>query len=149
MLIHKTGNIFTSELQAIGHGVNCKGVMGSGIAVTVRTLFPEVYEVYKQYCERVGLHGGDMLALPTRDGRIILNLASQEKTGANAHYDFLEKSVLESFAYCQRNKISGFALPQIGSHIGGLEWVEVLPILETCSWKFPDIDLEVWTYDGS
>ena len=149
MLIHKTGNIFTSEQTAIGHGVNCKGVMGSGIAVTVKNLFPEVYEVYKQYCERVGLHGGDLLALPTRDGRVILNLASQEKTGGNAKYDFLEDSVMEAFSYCQRNKIGGFALPQIGSHIGGLEWDKSLKILEICSEKFPDIDLEVWTYDGS
>lgn len=149
MLIHKTGNIFTSEQTAIGHGVNCKGVMGSGIAVTVKNLFPEVYEVYRSYCHEIGLHGGEMLPLPTRDGRVILNLASQEKMGANAHYDFLEKSTLEAFAYCQRTKTSGFALPQIGSHIGGLKWEKVLPILEACSEKFPDIDLEVWTYDGS
>jgi O-acetyl-ADP-ribose deacetylase (regulator of RNase III) len=149
MLIHKTGNIFTSEQIAIGHGVNCKGVMGSGIAATVRNLFPEVYEVYKQYCQRVGLHGGQMLALPTRDGRTILNLASQEKTGANARYDFLEDSVMKSFAYCEKNKLAGFALPQIGAHIGGLEWNKVLNILTKCSEMFPNIDLEVWTYDGS
>jgi O-acetyl-ADP-ribose deacetylase (regulator of RNase III) len=149
MLIHKTGNIFTSEQPAIGHGVNCKGVMGSGIAVTVRKLFPEVYEVYKLHCQKIGLHGGEMLPLPTNDGRVILNLASQEKTGANARYDFLEESVLEAFAYCQRTKISAFALPQIGSGIGGLEWDKVLQILTACSEKFPNIDLEVWTYDGS
>lgn len=149
MLIHKTGNIFTSEQTAIGHGVNCKGVMGSGIAVTIRTLFPEVYEVYKLYCREIGLRGGEMIPVRTNDGRVILNLASQEKTGANAQYDFLEKSALEAFAYCRKTKTSGFALPQIGSHIGGLEWEKVLQILTECSEKFPDITLEVWTYDGS
>lgn len=149
MLIHKTGNIFTSEQIAIGHGVNCKGMMGSGIAVTVRNLFPEVYEVYKAYCQEVGLHGGDMLPVVTNGGKIILNLASQEKTGANAHYDFLENSVMKAFDYCQTNKISGFALPQIAAHIGGLEWDKVLQILTDCSEKFPAVNLEVWTYDGS
>lgn len=149
MLIHKTGNIFTSEQTAIGHGVNCKGVMGSGIAVTVKKLFPEVYEVYRSYCKKVGLRGGDMLPVVTNGGKIILNLASQEKTGANAHYGFLEESALKAFAYCQANNISGFALPQIGAGIGGLKWEAVLGILTDCSEKFPGVDLEVWTYDGS
>lgn len=149
MLIHKTGNIFTSEQTAIGHGVNCKGLMGSGIALTVRKLFPEVYEVYKKHCETVGLYGGDMLPVVSNGGKIILNLASQELPGANAQYDFLETSALKAFSYCKRNNLTGFALPQIGAHIGGLRWDAVLGILTDCSEKFPDINLEVWTYDGS
>ena len=149
MLTHRTGNIFTSDQPAIGHGVNCKGVMGSGIAVTVKKLFPEVYEVYRDYCREVGLHGGDMLPVLSNGGRVILNLASQEKTGANAHYDFLEASVRNAFSYCQQNGISGFALPRIGAGIGGLDWDRVLEILAACSEEYPAIDLEVWTYDGS
>lgn len=148
MITHKNGDIFTTEFPALGHGVNCQGVMGSGIAVAVKKNHPDVYTKYKAYCKSPGMHGGDLLVVQAEsNGRFIFNMASQEKTGRNAKYSWLRQSVLASLQHCAEHKISGLALPRIGSGIGGLEWEKVVPIIEEESEAFPQVDLELWTYE--
>lgn len=38
------------EVDVIGHVVNCQGVMGSGIAKSVRERYPQVYTDYREKC---------------------------------------------------------------------------------------------------
>lgn len=150
MLIHKTGDIFTTNTNVIGHGVNCHGIMGSGIAVTVRTTFPDVYEAYRHQCEHdndeARLSGGDMFPYQSENGVWVLNLASQEKPGRNAQYDFLTESALKAFQWCEENFISAFSLPRIGSGVGGLNEEAVEEILQRAADENPSVDLELWTY---
>lgn len=146
MITYIDGDIFTTELTAIGHGVNCEGAMGAGIAATIREKFPDVYQIYRSFCNVEGLFGGDMLAVPSLAGPIILNLASQEKQGRNAKYEWLEQSVERAFQYCKTNDIPGFALPRIGSGIGGLNEKKAEAIMERIAAKYPEIGLEIWTW---
>lgn len=149
MITYKLGDMFTSEMPALGHGVNCEGVMGSGIAVTVKKNFPDVYKAYRAKCTSGSkrLQGGDMFPYQSENGGIwILNLASQYKPGKNAKYDFLIESVKAAFAWCDANGIYGFALPRIGSGIGGLEEPIVEYMLQYVAAQYPDIELELWTY---
>ena len=48
MVHYVTGNLLDSDCQAICHQVNCKGVMNSGIALAIRSKWPEVYYEYKE-----------------------------------------------------------------------------------------------------
>lgn len=146
MITFINGDIFTTELTTIGHGVNCEGAMGAGIAATIRKNFPDVYQIYRSFCLVEGLHGGDMLAIPSLAGPVILNLASQEKQGRNAKYEWLEQSVERAFEYCQTNEVPGFALPRIGSGIGGLEEAKAEDIMKFIAQKHPEINLEIWTW---
>lgn len=150
MIIHKTGDIFTTETGVIGHGVNCKGVMGSGIAVTVRKMFPDVYKAYREQCQSVPLderlRGGDLFPCQSDGGTWILNIASQEEEGANADYGFLETAVERAFQWCVDNDVNAFSLPRIGSGVGNLDEVEVERILSILADKYPNVDLELWTY---
>lgn len=56
-ITHKKGCLITAfqnrEIENIAHVVNCKGVMGAGIAAQIRLEFPEVYEEYTEYCKPV------------------------------------------------------------------------------------------------
>lgn len=147
MITHKTGDIFTTELNAIGHGVNTQGVMGSGIAVAIKEKYPDVYKIYREVCLRGGISGGDLLVVQSMvDGKYIFNLASQEKTGPNATYDFLRSSVRKSLGYCAENNMPSVALPRIGSGIGLLEEDKVYAILEEEAARYPEVDIELWTY---
>lgn len=62
-LIHKTGDMFQTEQPAVIHGVNIAGIMGSGIAKTVRQLYPDVYEGYRSICKEGKLRVGEMLPI--------------------------------------------------------------------------------------
>ena len=45
------GNIFNTQCQVIVNAVNCKGVMGRGIAHEFKLRYPEMFEEYKRYCD--------------------------------------------------------------------------------------------------
>lgn len=148
MIIHKEGDIFTTEMPAIGHGVNCQGLMGSGIAVTVRNKYPDVHAAYVKFCKSPGLYGGDVFIVKSEvDGKYIFNLASQIKKGRHATYELLEASLWGAFKALEDKEITGFALPQIGCGIGGLKWHKALPIIEKVAAAYPAIDLELWTFN--
>jgi O-acetyl-ADP-ribose deacetylase (regulator of RNase III) len=51
MIVYKTGDIFTSNAEILVNPVNCKGVMGAGLAKQFRERFPENYLEYKNYCK--------------------------------------------------------------------------------------------------
>lgn len=47
----KTGDLLKADdVDIIVQQVNCQGVMGSGIAKQIRSLYPEVYRDYCSYC---------------------------------------------------------------------------------------------------
>lgn len=145
MIIYKTGNVFTTDMPLIGHGVNCKGVMGSGIAVTVRKDFPENYKSYRDFCQRGILKPGMVLPF-TENGKTIMNMASQNDTGADAKMDWLEESLIKSLLYGINNKVEGMAIPRIGAGIGGLVWEEVDEMINRVMDGL-NFNLEIWEFD--
>ena len=42
-------DITTERHGLIIHGVNCQGVMGSGVALAIRNKWPVVYDEYKKH----------------------------------------------------------------------------------------------------
>ena len=55
------GDIFTTQAQVIGHGVNTQGLMGNGIAHTIHIMYPSVFKAYQQVCDDGTLYGGHSL----------------------------------------------------------------------------------------
>lgn len=51
------GDIFTTQAQVIGHGVNTQGLMGNGVARTIRIMYPSVFKAYQQACDDGTLYG--------------------------------------------------------------------------------------------
>lgn len=44
-------NVLVVDADYIVHQVNCRGVMGAGLALTLRNINPRMYEMYKKYCQ--------------------------------------------------------------------------------------------------
>lgn len=123
MIIERTGDLFTTDSNYIGHGVNCKGAMRAGIATQFSTRFPQMYHEYKQTCRFGGLHPGEVF-LYHDDEFDIANIASQYRPGNDARYSWVLKGIKEALdlGIGQHKSLS---IPRIGCGIGGLEW-EVL-----------------------
>ncbi len=52
MIIREVNGDVTAPIRGIiGHGVNCQGVMGSGVALAIRNKYPVVFEKYKEFCD--------------------------------------------------------------------------------------------------
>ena len=51
MLKYKTGDIFSEDVEALVNSVNCVGVMGRGIALQFKRMFPENFKAYAAACK--------------------------------------------------------------------------------------------------
>ena len=145
-LIHKTGNIFTSHAQGIGHGVNTRGAMGAGIALQFRDKFPDMYAEYDYLCSTGLLLPGETHIYPMGGGRFIYNIASQDLPGPNARYVWLLSGLVRAIEHAIENNVAVIALPRLGSNIGGLDEKRVEEIVKVAAESSP-VDIELWTYD--
>lgn len=150
MITFKKGNIFTTERFVIGHGVNCMGGFGSGIAGQIATHFPIAKVHYLQKFRNEGWKLGDIQPVDC-DRKIIANMATQEYFGGDgkvyASYDAIKICVEKILDYCW-NYGYNIAIPKIGCGLGGLEWPKVMTIIETIFSNHPEyenIKMEIWS----
>lgn len=148
-LIHKTGNIFDTTADAIGHGVNTHGFMGAGIAVQFRDRFPMMFLYYRQWCLEGKIEpGSTMIWFDEPSNQFICNIASQDSPGPFAQIDWLTSGVELSLDHLESVGASTLALPRIGSGIGGLDEAEVESVLKTLAAN-SSVDIELWTFKES
>jgi hypothetical protein len=151
-VIKRTGDVFTTEAAFLGHGVNLRGVMGAGVAKTVREKYPNTYTAYKEMTDKGELGLGFYLAC-REDGITIFNLATQLYPGPDARYDAVFGSCFraaQDISYKCKSGTDGrrpvMAIPHIASDIGGLEWSKVEKLLEAIEILVPGFQFEVWEY---
>ena len=84
MVHYERGNIVTNKKYTIFcQQVNCRKVMGAGLARQIRNEYPEVYVEYK-HVEDPML--GYILPVFTSDGRICINMFAQDGFGRDKQY---------------------------------------------------------------
>lgn len=135
MIISKMGDLFDSKCQIKCHQVNCQGVMGSGIAKTVRERYSNVFDQYLTLCNEKIRGGNSSMLLNTVQlieiggGTYIANLFSQDNFGSSGRY-----TSYDAFDECVK-QISetgmSVAFPyNIGCDRGGGDWNIVFSIIK-------------------
>jgi O-acetyl-ADP-ribose deacetylase (regulator of RNase III) len=151
---YRTGNLFhQTDLLAWGHGVNCAGAMGRGIAVSFKAFFPEMFEEYASRCRLGVLKPGDVFAweaaIPGNpghpgvpDGRVtIYNLATQPDWKHSATLTYITKAVERMAFLAVSAGIKKIGIPRIGAGLGGLGWMDVeVALLSVCA-AHKDLDV--------
>lgn len=145
-----TGDIFaTPGLEALAHGVNTVGVMGAGIAVHFRDLWPEMFAEYQHRCAAGLLPLGGFMGWHIPEGargrltsrpRWIYNLATQPRPGPCASLLAI-KSALDNMLACSRGaRVKRIGICRVGTGYGGLRWEDVRPLIERAA---RDVDIVV------
>ena len=137
MIVERTGDLFSTECPALGHGVNTVGSMGAGIAVEFRRRWPAMYDAYRAECRSGRLQPGGIFVWQAAD-RLIVNLATQRGVGRGAAR--LEWVRQAARATAQLS-VAGLALPRIGAGLGGLRWADVRAILDEELAPLPYVEL--------
>jgi uncharacterized protein YwgA/O-acetyl-ADP-ribose deacetylase (regulator of RNase III) len=129
-MIHPlVGNIFESKAQTLVNTVNCVGIMGKGLALEFKKLFPDMYEDYVARCKANKVRLGEpylyrrllppwILNFPTKDHWRSVSRLSDIVAGL----EYLEKHYHEW-------EITSLAVPALGCSNGQLEWHVVGPTL--------------------
>ena len=125
------GDLFKVTEGAIGHGVNCRGAMGAGVAKIVRKKYPEMYSAYRNECKSGRLMPGGVFPwFDEASGLWIYNMASQNRPGPAARLNWLADTASATLDHAAAHGVSQVSIPQIGCGIGGLKWVDVAKTLQ-------------------
>lgn len=128
---YQTGDLFSSDADALAHGCNCQGVMGAGIAVQFKKRDPEMFRQYANACVMNKLKPGDVFtwSLPfTRP--VVFNLMTQPTPGPTAKLEHLRESLTIAITEAEILKLKTIALPRVGCGLGGLNWLDVKAVIE-------------------
>lgn len=142
MIKYIKGNIFDSKCAVLVNPVNCVGVMGKGLALEFKKRYPAMFQAYKNVCYTRELLPGRPMFIHGSSKSIIL---------FPTKYHWKEKSKiiyirdgLEAIANGYKSfNIKSIAFPKLGCGLGGLDWKEVMPLIEHYLSKL-DIDVEIY-----
>ncbi len=105
MIIDKIGDILHTEADVICHQVNCKGVMGAGLAKQIRnqSLSEEQYRTYQEICREYGRANlGKVIRMKT-DTYQVYNLFGEDiptGSGVDTIYAALYKALCKCLILC-------------------------------------------------
>lgn len=130
MILYTNGDVFDQDTQVIAHQVNCKGVMGAGLAKQVREHISE--EDFKEYVTRCQQRGAENLGynLYTKDTKSniwIANCFAQDGFGANqkCHTDYsaLRACLNHCKTFCYVHGYDTICIPDhLGCGLAGGNW---------------------------
>lgn len=133
MIQFKQGNLLTEDVEALVNSVNCVGVMGRGIALQFRNVFPANFQAYAEACKRHEVKPGQMLVYETgqlTNPRYIINFPTKRHWKGKSRMEDIEAGLVALGEEIRRRNIHSIAIPPLGSGLGGLEWRTVRERIE-------------------
>ena len=132
---YRTGDIFAESwrVEALVNPVNCVGVAGRGLALRFKQLYPENFRAYAAACKRRELRPGRMFVFETGVDypRYILNFPTKRHWRDPSRLEDIRVGLVALVEEVRGRGIRSIAVPALGCGLGGLEWEEVHPLLET------------------
>lgn len=144
MIKFETGNLLTGDYSFIVHQVNCKGVMGAGLAKQIREKYPFVYWDYKKALDYENATLGHIVVshVSGLNGKMIISMFAQDGYGRDRRYtDYSAfKKCLDVLAR-EVNDYSTETFPTIafpygiGCGLAGGDWYIILGMIKDFSEK--------------
>lgn len=161
MVLEIKGDIRDTPIKNIAHGVNCQGVMGSGVARALFEKWPKVREEYLRFHEN-----GKSRGLESKDFLGKNQYISITKLFDGVGYNIPEKQVINmhtqlnfgsgdkqyvdyaSIMMCFNDlfDVEAVAVPKIGAGLAGGDWSIIKKIMVETTQK-KGIDLVIYSLD--
>ena len=146
------GDILNADAEALVNTVNCVGVMGRGIALQFRKAFPGNYELYRAACEKKLVEPGKMLVSDLNrleNPRFIINFPTKRHWKGNSRLSDIEEGLQSLVREVKERGIRSIAVPPLGCGLGGLNWSEVRPMIESAFSGLPAVRALVYEPAGA
>ena len=143
---YQKGDIFDSKAQVIVNTVNCKGVMGKGLALAFKQRYPAMFPVYQQECKTGKLRIGKP-TLYKQSTPWILNFPTKNDWKLPSKLEYLEKGLEYLVGNYKKAGIKSIAFPKLGAQNGKLSWDEVGPLMAKYLGQL-DIDVYIYIAEG-
>ncbi len=148
MIHYKTGNLLESDADALVNTVNTVGVMGKGIALQFKNMFPNNFKTYLNACKNNELQVGQLLVSEDESllsgKKIIINFPTKTTWRLPSEYEYIEKGLVALVEVIKDRNIKSVAIPPLGSGNGGLDWNRVKQLIEQ---YLSDVECNVYVFE--
>ncbi len=149
-MIHElSGDILLSGAKAIVQGVAPNDDFHQGLALQLRERMPALYKDFRHYCQTQHPKSGGLWAWMSSDGRLIVNLFTQDAAYAHgskpghATVSHANHALHALRTLVQKEKFSSIALPRLACGVGGLDWSDIRPLIGK---QLGDLGIPIYVY---
>ena len=149
----------TNPENSIFIPVNCVGVMGKGLALDFKKMYPNYFRKYKLFCRGGHLETGFPLVLgshyafPSAVSSVAANWGSsglvilfptKDDWRNPSQLDWVKQGIVELAVSCNsdyhgwRKQTRNIHIPKLGCGLGGLNWSDVRPLIEQFAEMMPE-----------
>ena len=130
MITYMSGDLFQSPAKVLVNTVNTVGVMGKGIALKFKRIYPEMFESYRNHCERGNLEIGQLFLYKTPN-KWILNFPTKKHWRNPSREEYIEAGLRKLRTRCAEMGLTSIAFPELGCGNGELDFeTQVKPLME-------------------
>lgn len=147
MIRFTRGDLLNSDAEAIVNTVNCVGIMGRGIALQFKKLYPENFKAYAAACTLGEVTPGKMFIFETGEmtnPKYIINFPTKRHWKGNSKLEDIENGLVALTQDVRRLGIKSIALPPLGSGLGGLPWLATKERIIQAFEDITDVDVLVF-----
>lgn len=152
MIRYTTGDILKAEAEALVNTVNCVGIMGRGIALQFKQVFPANFKAYATACKREEVQPGRMFVFDTGElttPRYIFNFPTKRHWRGKSRIEDIEAGLVALVDEVRARGIRSIAIPPLGSGLGGLDWSQVRPLIEHAFAALPEVEVQIFEPAGA
>ncbi len=152
MISFTTGDILSADVEALVNTVNCVGIMGRGIALQFKNVFPENFKAYDRACAREEVQPGKMFVFETgtmTNPKYIINFPTKRHWRGKSRMEDIESGLVALVDEIKRRRIRSIAIPPLGAGLGGLNWKEVRAHIESTMRGIADVNVIVYEPNGA
>lgn len=147
----KKGDMFAEPVEALVNTVNCVGVMGKGVALEFKIRWPANFRAYKDLCDAKCLKPGEMFVFDTKgfldsEGpRYLINFPTKAHWRSKSKIEYIVDGLDALVDAIRKYEIKSIAIPPLGCGNGGLDWVDVRPLVEGKLSSLKDVDIVLFS----
>lgn len=145
-------SIVFERIGIIVHGVNCQGVMGSGVAMQLRTIYPDIYYDYLKLFNKHKHNRKELLGQITitkiTEELYIVNAFTQLYYGRDKNIIYVDydavKSCFEKVNELYLETALPVKFPKIGAGLGNGDWNKIQEIIN--STLYDEVESHLFIY---
>jgi len=152
MISYTSGDILNADVEALVNTANCVGIMGRGIALQFKNMFPDNFESYAAACAHDSVQPGKMFVFETgqlTNPRYIINFPTKRHWKGKSRLEDIDAGLVALREEIIRRGIRSIAIPPLGSGLGGLDWSVVKPRIVSALTELQDVDIRVYEPKGA
>ena len=147
MIHYIQGNLFDSEAEVLVNTVNTVGVMGKGIALMFKELYPQNMLEYARACKSKEVKIGKMFITETHallNPRWVVNFPTKQHWRNPSKMEWITSGLEDLKHFIKEKNISSIAIPPLGAGNGKLAWDAVKFEIEKSLSDLTNVDIFIF-----